>query len=312
MHDRMPRLPVEFTKMNGAGNDFIVIDNRPYRFSDDALSRLAQRLCSRRTGIGADGLLGLAPSTDVRYDFRMRYVNADGSFGTMCANGARCLARYARRVGRMGASLTIEGDAGPVRAEVPEEENGPVRVLHDAPGGTALRRRLRSVEATTGDDAHYVWTGTEHLVCFVNGLRNLPVPAWGQRIRRDEALEPAGANVDFVEVVDVGAARLAVRTYEKGVEAETLACGTGAMAAATVAYLLGHVQSDRIEVLMPGGLLTVGLDLDGARIAGVWLEGPAEVVYRGTVEIDRQEVDAAGSSGRLGKQAAAGSNPHEA
>ena len=131
-------------------------------------------------------------------------------------------------------------------------------------------------------DAHYIWPGTEHLVCFVDRVADIPVGAWGPAIRQDEALAPAGANIDFVEVVDDD--RLFVRTYEKGVESETLACGTGAVASAVVARMLERTESDRIYVDMPGGRLTVGFRLEEGGVQDLYLEGPAEVVYRGTFE----------------------------
>lgn len=271
---------VEFTKMNGAGNDFIVIDNRFYRFSDEELSGFARRLCPRRKGIGADGLLAFNAPDDAGHDFRMRYVNADGTIGTMCGNGARCLVLFARRAGLDTSEMQVETDAGVFRAE--ESEDGAVRVYQHALAGYTPHRVLRSMAEMDIVDAHYIWTGTEHLVCFVDRVADTPVGAWGPAIRQDEALAPAGANIDFVEVMDDN--RLLVRTYEKGVEAETLACGTGAVASAAVARMLERTEADRIYVDMPGGRLTVGIRLEGGAIRDMYLEGPAEVVYRGTFE----------------------------
>ncbi len=130
---------------------------------------------------------------------------------------------------------------------------------------------------------HYVWTGTEHVVCFVDDVTSTPVATWGPAIRSDEALDPTGANVNFVQVVS--ADRLIARTYEKGVEDETLACGTGAIAAAVTARLLGRTSRNRIEVSMPGGVLTVGFELTGDVVSDLYLEGPAEAVFRGTIEV---------------------------
>ncbi len=210
----------------------------------------------------------------------MRYVNADGTIGTMCGNGARCLVLFARRAGLDTSEMQVETDAGVFRAE--ESEDGAVRVYQHALAGYTPHRVLRSMAEMDIVDAHYIWTGTEHLVCFVDRVADTPVGAWGPAIRQDEALAPAGANIDFVEVMDDN--RLLVRTYEKGVEAETLACGTGAVASAAVARMLERTEADRIYVDMPGGRLTVGIRLEGGAIRDMYLEGPAEVVYRGTFE----------------------------
>lgn len=266
--------------MNGAGNDFIVIDNRFYRFSDEELSAFAQRLCPRRTGIGADGLLAFNPSSEAECDFRMRYVNADGAFGTMCGNGARCLVLFARRAGMDAPVLRFETDAGVFRAESPAP--GVVRTYQHALADYAPRQGLASLANTDVADAHYIWTGTEHLVCFVDCAADVPAMQWGAVLRQDEALAPAGANIDFVEVASTD--RLLVRTYEKGVEAETLACGTGAIASAVVARMLRRAESDRICVDMPGGRLTVGFPLRDRDVRDIYLEGPAEATFRGTFE----------------------------
>lgn len=279
------RLVVEFTKMNGAGNDFVVLDNRFYHFSDDELSDLAVRLCRRRFGIGADGLMAFNAPREDGHDYRMRYVNADGSVGTMCGNGARCLARFARRAGLTAPELTFETDAGVFRALVPADDEAAVRVYVDSPRQFVPDRALLSVQETLGGNAHYIWTGTEHLVCFVNDVETVPVRDWGARIRGDDGLAPAGANIDFVEVVEPGTGLLLARTFEKGVEDETYACGTGAVAAAIVARLLGRVETDRIDVDMPGGRLVVGFKLDAESISDLYLEGPADVVFRGTIEV---------------------------
>ncbi len=284
-----PKLVVEFTKMNGAGNDFIVVDNRFYNFSDEELAGLARRFCPRRTGIGADGLLAFAHPREAAHHFRMRYVNADGSLGTMCGNGARCLARFARQAGFAEETLVFETDAGVLRALAPEAPQAPVRLFVDPPAGWRPDRPLAADTSALAGAVHSLWTGTEHAVCFVESVAATPVAAWGPAIRHDAALAPAGANVDFVEVVADGRgadhAALRVRTFEKGVEAETLACGTGALASALAARFLGRIHADAVEVHMPGGTLGVGFRLDDGAVRDLYLEGPAEAVFRGTVEI---------------------------
>lgn len=272
--------------MNGAGNDFVVIDNRFYYFSDEELAGLARRLCRRRFGIGADGLLAFAPPREEGHHYRMRYLNADGSLGTMCGNGARCLARFARRAGVEEDHVAFETDAGVLRADVPADPAAPVRLYLGPPRDYTPGRPLETDLEEAGP-GHYIWTGTEHLVCFVASVEATPVTPWGRALRHDPALAPAGANVDFVEVVgeDDARAHLRARTFEKGVEAETLACGTGALASALVARLQGQIHRDVVDVQMPGGTLTVGFTPDGDTVRDVYLEGPAETVFRGTVEV---------------------------
>ena len=280
------RLVVPFTKMSGAGNDFVVVDNRWFHFSTDELAALAARVCPRRVGVGADGLLALeAPDADGAH-FRMRYRNADGSLATMCGNGARCLARFAARagLGEAGpdgaARLTFDTDGGRYRAVVPVR--GDVTLSVPPP-----RDFVPDALADAAGPVHRIWTGTEHAVVFVESAEAADVDATGRRLRHDAAFAPTGTNVDFVEIVEADgeAARVAVRTFEKGVEGETLACGTGAVASALVARLTGRVAADRVAVAMPGGTLTVTFRLDGDAVTDVTLAGPAEIVYEGTLEM---------------------------
>lgn len=280
------KLVLEFTKMNGAGNDFIVIDNRFFHFSGDELSELARRFCPRRIGIGADGLLAFSPAQDPRHHYRMQYYNADGSLGTMCGNGARCLARFARTAGVDEESLTFESDAGVLRAFAPDDLTAPIRLFVDPPRSFHAQIALATPPVQMGA-IHSVWTGTEHLVTFVDDIEAAPVATWGPALRSDAALAPAGANVNFVQVVEGSGkrAKLRVRTFEKGVEEETLACGTGAIASAVTAFWTGHTETTEAEIQMPGGTLRVGFRSNDKAITHVYLEGPAEVVFRGTLEV---------------------------
>ena len=260
-------LVVEFTKMSGAGNDFVVLDNRFYAFSGKELSDLAERWCARRTGVGADGLLALEASDEAH--FRMRYFNADGSVGTMCGNGARCLARFAHDAGLAHTPLHFVTDAGPYSAEVSESS---VRLAIPSE-----RDFAELPEDADGPARCYAWTGTEHLVGVVDRVDQADVAGLGARLRRTNP--PKGANVNFAEVTRSG---LRVRTFEKGVEAETLACGTGATASAVAARRQARFEADRVSVEMPGGTLVIGFSADGKAI---YLEGPADYVFRGTLEI---------------------------
>lgn len=266
--------------MDGAGNDFIVLDNRFLHFTNDELATLARRFCPRRTGVGADGLLALEDDPDA--DFRMRYRNADGSLGTMCGNGARCLARYAAEAGlgtRTGdtVALTFETDGGRYRAEVPD--TGDVQLEVPPPNGF-------SRADTAGDETVYrIWTGTEHAVLFVDDAASCELATLGPRLRHDPAFLPTGTNVNVVE--RMAADRVRVRTFEKGVEAETLACGTGALASALVSRLTDSLERtgrQRVAVEMPGGTLTVGFRLVNGMPLDLTLAGPAQTVYTGTLE----------------------------
>jgi len=267
------KLIVEFAKMSGAGNDFIVVDNRFYHFSDEELAKIAQKMCPRRQGIGADGILALASATHEGYHYRMRYVNADGSVGTMCGNGARCLARYA---GITEKTLCMETDAGGCTIFVPADRQDPVRIFVPEPEHWKRQQMLQWTIPPNIVGVHYLWTGTEHVVCFVDDVQATPVSVWGAAIRHDPMLAPAGANVNFVEVLDASDA-LRVRTFEKGVEAETLACGTGALASVLTAHRVGRIKGEKVAVHMPGGVLGIGLN-------PLYLEGPATTIYRGTFE----------------------------
>ncbi len=293
-------LVVEFTKMSGAGNDFIVLDNRFYFFGVEELSQMAIRFCARRTGIGADGILALEASESA--DFRMRYLNADGSVGTMCGNGARCLARYAANAGIEAGGDGAGVDAGTAGGGGAGGDSGAVAKAPSASDGAQLcfetDAGIYTADMLTGGvrlyipdyqdfatlaadhdgpERCYLWTGTEHLVVFVDSVAETDVATLGARLRRTNP--PAGANVNFAEV---DGQRLRLRTFEKGVEAETLACGTGATAAAAAARLTGRLAGETVDVHMPGGVLTIGFHADGrAR----YLEGPAETVFRGTLEV---------------------------
>ncbi len=262
--------------MTGAGNDFIVIDNRFYRFSEAELACMARRICMRRHGIGADGILAYEEARNV--DFGMVYINADGTPGTMCANGARCLVRYAQHSGVRGPHVRFAAASGTYDATLLEGTGSDVRLLMVTPKD--LQLNLEFPDVCLNQPAHYIWTGTEHVVCFVNDISDYPVAEMGRAIRRDNALAPEGANVNFVQIVAPD--KMCVRTYEKGVESETLACGTGAVASAVVGSRMGRIiDNGTVQVEMPGGSLLVGLSWPG-----ITLDGPAEVVFRGTFELE--------------------------
>jgi diaminopimelate epimerase len=276
-----PSLVVEFTKMHGAGNDFLVLDNRWYRFSDDELSDLAATWCPRRYGVGADGLLALAEAAADDAAYRMRYVNADGSWATMCGNGARCLARFAMHADFEGPELAFETDAGRYHAAIDEAHPDVVR-LH-VPPIRALERdiTLKNTVPFSPAAVHYADTGTGHLVVFVPDVEAVPVGEWAPPLRSDARVDPPGANVNFVEVRDEG---LHLRTYEKGVEGETLSCGTGVLAAAAVAEATDRADADPLTVETRGGTFRVGTAVT-SRGRERYLEGPVVTVFRGSLNV---------------------------
>ncbi|MBT3449039.1 MAG: diaminopimelate epimerase [Bacteroidetes Order II. Incertae sedis bacterium] len=276
------KLIVEFTKMSGAGNDFIVIDNRFYNFSRDELSEMAKNLCRRRISLGADGILALCNPDTEGASFRMMYYNADGSLGTMCGNGARCLARFAREAGLMEEPLVFDSDAGLYAASVGEDASL-VRLFVPAPKGYVENIPLDGDLPNGSTEAHYIWTGTQHLVIPVEDVSMLNLTHLGPRLRADAGLGEEGANVNFVE--QTGDATFHVRTFEKGVEAETLACGTGSIASALVSHRTGKTRAQEISVRMPGGELKVGFEGPSSDPQKLYLEGAADLVYRGTLEL---------------------------
>lgn len=272
---------ISFAKMQGTGNDFVVVDNRSAQFTEDELSGCAADWCRRRYGVGADGLLALDAPQTAAADYRMHYVNADGSRATMCGNGARCLFRFARQAGFQASTLAFDTDAGLYRATATSGDE-PERVRLFVPEVTDLRSDVsieRSVpEAIHG--LHYAHAGTPHLVAVVDDLDAVPVREWGHRLRHDPSMAPTGANVNFVELN--GPHRLGLRTYEKGVEDETPSCGTGVLAAAIVAERIqGTGPHTPVHVETTGGELSVGQT--GSEEATLYLEGPAVWVFEGQI-----------------------------
>ncbi len=271
---------IRFVKMTGAGNDFIVIDNREGCLPEAGRGERLAAWCRRRLDIGADGVLLLEPPRSTTTHFRMRYYNADGREAESCGNGARCLARFAYLIGAAPARMAFDTLAGPYRAEV--LEGGDV-MLHLAPP-----RRLRqglpiSIEPLALERIDAIDTGVPHAVVFVRGLGEVNVDRWGREIRHHPLFAPDGTNVNFAEPLPDG--RIAVRTFERGVEAETLACGTGAVAVALLAALKGLAEPPVVIQTSGGPTLIVDFALDasedGPIFTGVRLRGEARLVYEG-------------------------------
>lgn len=261
--------------MNGAGNDFIVIDDRLNVVGNDA-RELAKQLCRRRLSIGADGLILVVPST--RGDFRMRYFNADGSEAEMCGNGGRCAARFAHEKGIAGPAMTFESSSGLHDAEV--LDGGDVLLKMADPRAMILDNQVQFAgEMRT---LHRINTGVPHAVCEVENLDEFPVVEVGRLIRYYSAFVPEGTNADFMEVLDEKT--LALRTYERGVEDETLACGTGAVAAALISAVLGKTHPPVAVHTRGGDTLTVGFYMSGLGFSSVTLSGNADFIYEGVLE----------------------------
>ena len=261
-------------KMAGAGNDFVVIDHRTRRITDPG--DLARRVCTRRLSVGADGLILIEPSE--RASFRMRYYNADGSLGEFCGNGTRCAARFAALNGVAAPRMTIETDAGMVSADV--DDDG--RVTISLPPPTAFRPERPLQVGTTTVRGSSIIVGVPHYVIFLtDGLWEQEIEALGRAIRHHPEMQPAGTNVNFVVVRDRDS--IQVRTYERGVESETLACGSGVVASVRVSSLFGKVQSP-VKVLTRSGItLEVSLQTQGGELREIRLKGDARVVYRGSM-----------------------------
>lgn len=265
-------MTLPFWKMHGAGNDFILLDARDGRVPQLS-ARMITAMCARRTGIGGDGLILL--TDDDRATFRMRYYNADGCAAGMCANGARCIARLAHELGVAPRDMMFTSDAGALRAEVAEDGSGDV-VLWMTPSSGACELR------TLADGSAVAWidTGVPHVVLETDDLDAMDVDARGRHIRWDAALAPAGANVNFV--CRTAGNELRVRTFERGVEVETLACGTGVVAAALVMAQRGHVQAPVRVQCLHGDWLTVTFEGDPAAPVALRLRGPTTHVFRGS------------------------------
>lgn len=262
--------------MNGAGNDFILLDNRSEQIA--LAGEQVVRLCHRQRGIGADGLLLLAPCRSGKADWAWTFFNSDGSRAEMCGNGARCFARFVRRLTGSPGPITFETGAGMIRAEFDGDR---VSVTLTPPRDLALNQKIPLAGAV--ECIHFINTGVPHAVMFVPEADKALVPSLGAEIRWHAHFAPKGANANFVQVLAPG--RIRVRTYERGVEGETLACGTGVTASALVSSRV-HGFASPVQVQVQGGeILEVMFEDLGGEFQNVRLKGPAEFVYQGRIEI---------------------------
>jgi diaminopimelate epimerase len=266
---------LRFTKMNGAGNDFVMIDNR----AGDVRLQPEQivRICDRHRGVGADGILLLEKGSNGA-DFRMRYYNRDGGEAEMCGNGARCFARFAKKVAGAPERISFQTPAGLIGARL----HGDLVTLNMS-DPTDLRLNLRL--QIDGEDAvvHYINSGVPHVVVPVARLDVVHVFTQGAAIRRHKKFSPQGANVNFIE--KRGAQKILVRTYERGVEDETLACGTGVVASALIFAVTEKVDGPVSVTVRSGSELSVDFKRAGNQFRNVTLTGPAEFAFEGTIEV---------------------------
>jgi len=271
------KFPIDFTKMSGTGNDFILIDHRTPFLSREEMPDFARGVCERRVSVGADGLILIENSESA--DFRWQFLNGDGSWAEMCGNGARCAARFAFALGIAPARMRFETVAGPIEAEVTGQS---VKLKMTVPTNLQLHEKL----SVNGQNpvVHSLNTGVPHAVLFMEDIAQAPVLEWGRILRFHEHFQPAGTNVNFVQ--QQGGNGLIVRTYERGVEGETLACGTGAVAAAIIAGILGKVRPPVAVTTSGGEQLTIHFSLAGQEIADVYLEGPANFIYEGRLHAE--------------------------
>jgi diaminopimelate epimerase len=263
---------LHFYKYQGAGNDFILVDNRNLNVNHNNPTRISS-LCDRRFGIGADGIMFLQNKEG--YDFEMVYYNADGRPSSMCGNGGRCIAAFANHLGIIGTETAFMAVDGLHYAKISGE-------------GDWVSLQMIDVDMITMDgDAYVLNTGSPHYVKLVQGLKEQNVYAEGYAIRNNATYRKKGINVNFVEPIDNG---YFVRTFERGVENETYACGTGVTAVA-LAMAKHHHQTGQINTLIKvlGGNLNIRFTYDGKKFTDIFLEGPAVKVFEGDIEFNASQ-----------------------
>jgi diaminopimelate epimerase len=263
-------MKIPFMKMSGSGNDFILIDHREPFLKEKSLKDFVLKTCRRRVSVGADGLILIERSK--KADFRWRFYNADGSEAEMCGNGGRCAARFAYLKGIAGPSLKFETLAGILSARVDGKK---VKLEMTKPFGLKLDETI----VIDGEKKIFssLNTGVPHAVLFVENLEKLDILPIGKAIRYHSFFAPKGTNADFVQVEK--GSQLSIRTYERGVEDETLACGTGAVASALIAAFKGLVKSPVSIKTRGGEVLTVYFEIEGKEVKKVFFEGDVHIIY---------------------------------
>lgn len=264
-------------KMNGCGNDFIVIDNRDGMMEQFDLKQFVQKVCRPKTSIGADGVMLLQQSETA--DFAMRYFNADGSEGEMCGNGARCICKFAHLLGLVKETIRFETLDGLYQATMIDDRT--VKVFFPPVSIDAITLHQQGDFGWGMETYHHAHVGVPHTVLFTSHLSSMEgaeLARRGSAIRHALDRFPRGTNVNFVEVIN--RSNILVRTYERGVEAETLACGSGATASAIIAHVAGEADLP-VYVQTPGGRLTIGGTRSNQMITDIYLQGDAVVVAKG-------------------------------
>ncbi len=260
-------MQLHFYKYQGTGNDFVMIDNRSETFPKED-TQLIARLCDRRFGIGADGLILL--ENDPETDFKMVYYNSDGNQSSMCGNGGRCLVAFAKQMEVIDNTTTFNAIDGLHHASVSDD-------------GIVSLQMIDVVNIKKESDYTFLNTGSPHHVQIVEDLERFNVKDNGAAIRYGALYGKEGSNINFVKKIDD--ATFSLRTYERGVEDETLACGTGATAVAIAMNATGETNATSIDLNVEGGKLVVSFDKEGDQYTNVYLKGPAKFVFEGTIEI---------------------------
>ena len=271
------RMVLEFTKMNGAGNDFVLIDDRSEKLQLSTAQIV--KICDRHRGIGADGLIILVPCKSGKADWAWKFYNNDASTGEMCGNGARCFGRFVQKLTGINRDFTFETEAGIITASFQGDR---VTVSLTEPRDLRLDQKLPLTAGT--QTIHSLNTGVPHVVLFVADADKAMVREWGPEIRRHAHFSPKGTNVNFVQVL--GKDHIRVRTFERGVEGETLACGTGVTASALISSRV-HQFNSPVKVQVQGGdQLAVSFRANnGGNFSDVRLTGPAEFVFEGKINL---------------------------
>lgn len=260
-------MQLEFYKYQGTGNDFVMVDNRSEFFPKKDI-KLIEKLCDRRFGIGGDGLILL--ENDSVTDFKMVYYNSDGNQSSMCGNGGRCLVAFAKKLNVIQNNTTFIATDGLHHATITDD-------------GLVSLQMIDVTKVKVNPEYVFMNTGSPHHVQIVDDLENYDIKENGARIRYGDLYGKTGSNINFVKQIDENT--FSLRTYERGVEDETLSCGTGATAVAIAMNVLGKTNASSINLNVQGGKLIVSFDKNDSIFTQVTLKGPAEFVFKGTIEI---------------------------
>ena len=271
MQDKIPE-KIQFFKMSGAGNDFIIIDNRNNKYSETA-AYLAKKICRRRYSVGADGLIFLENSK--KASFKAKFYNSDGSEFNLCGNGGRCAARFAFINVIAARHMTIETNSGVLNAEIIQNN---VKLEIPLPVQIEINKIITTDEMRK-IKGHYIKIGDPHLIIFAKNLNEFPIESVAKKIRYSLSFGKEGTNVNFI--MQIRENRFAIRTYERGLEQETLACGSGCVSAAIVLHNLSYPYAGYVFETHSGFLLGVHLEFVSDKISKIFLEGDARIIYKG-------------------------------